>query len=364
MFAKNTIRIIQAASRCNSRSLSNNAIRPAEYVQPPFHEEYDPKFEEQTFRLQDGRNIGFAEYGNRSTSGSQVFFFHGGPGCRYDGFGYHDIAKRLDARIVCPDRPGHGLSTNDPNRRLIDYPSEISQLARHLKMDKYHVFGQSGGGPFTVACAHSSPKDELLRATVVAGMGPPSCLTRKEAGLYTMVALWLHSNCPGLLLKYFGWHYSPKYLQDDKAIQKSLDRMYRLLPEKDRKAISDPISQPVIRAVLRAAFAQGGLGPVRDGQIYASQDLWGFELKDVERKVHLIYADQDNRTPLAFARRYQEGLRNSDLWVMEDASHFRMDQFVDEIFARVIGKELPKENDKLGGDGSANRTDSATVAVA
>lgn len=366
MLVKTQRRVIQAVSWYRFRDFSTSLTRPSQYVQPPFHSDYDPKFEEQTFKLQDGRTIGFAEYGSRSSkSGTQVFFFHGGPGCRYDALGYHDIAKKLDARIVCPDRPGHGLSTHDPKRKLVDYSSEISQLAHHLKMDKYHVFGQSGGGPYAVACAHNSPKNELLRATVVAGMGPPACVNRKEAGLYTTIALWFHLKAPGLLQKFWAWQYGPKFLHDDEAIQKSLNRMYRLLPKKDRECMSAPEAQATIRAILRAAFIQGGWGPLRDGQIYASQDLWGFELKDVERKVHLIYADSDNRTPLAFAKRYQAGLRNSDLWIMKDATHFRMDQYVDQIFARVVGKELPTdaENEKKKAI-DAEDTGSASPAVA
>jgi pimeloyl-ACP methyl ester carboxylesterase len=53
--------------------------------------------------------MGFAEYG--SLKGTPTFFLHGSPGSRYDGIGLIDIAKKLNIRAICPDRPGHGLST-------------------------------------------------------------------------------------------------------------------------------------------------------------------------------------------------------------------------------------------------------------
>ena len=339
------------AARSLSGRFSQIWVRPKEiiqvatsnYQQASFHEDYDPKFEERSFKLDNGRTIGFAEYGSRSKSSVAAIFCHGAPGSRYDGIAYHDSGKKLDVRVICPDRPGHGFSTHVPDRKLIDYPSEISQLAQHLGIEKYHVFGQSGGGPYAVACAHGLPNDELISTTVVAGMGPPQSVNFAEAGYYTTIALWFHVHTPGLLQRCFNWWYTPEYLRDDEAMQKDLNRMYKLLPEKDRKELENAKEgQALIRAVVRTAFSQGGTGTIRDGQIYALQDLWGFNLEDVEREVKLIYADEDNRTPIAFAKRYQAGLKHSDLWVMKGASHFRMDDYLDEILARTTGKKLPE----------------------
>lgn len=108
-----------------------------------FHPCFTPQLEDQTTTLSDGRTIGFAEYGTRT--GTPTFFFHGAPGSRYDGFGYSEPAARLGVRLICPDRPGHGLSTAYPGRSLSSYARDISELAAHLGLRRYHVFGQSGG---------------------------------------------------------------------------------------------------------------------------------------------------------------------------------------------------------------------------
>ena len=61
-----------------------------------------------SLRLADGRQIGFAEYGD--PQGLPVLAMHGTPGSRFM-FALTDQAARAEAlRIVAPERPGYGLS--------------------------------------------------------------------------------------------------------------------------------------------------------------------------------------------------------------------------------------------------------------
>lgn len=269
-----------------------------------FHKDYNAALEEQSFKLPDGRTIGFAEYG--SLKGTPTFFLHGSPVSRYDGIGLVDIARKLNIRAICPDRPGHGLSTFQHNRKLVDYPHDISQLAKFLSVARCNVLGQSGGGPYAVACAYGFPKTELLNVGVVAGIGPPAVLTLKHAGLYTMAALSAVKWFPGVMRSLTNW-----YLRDDKRIQKSIRRMSKYLTEEDRAEITGSDAESMIMAVLKAAYAQGPDGVIRDGQIYSSP--WGFELKDVQKKVKLFYGHKDDRTPLAFGRYYKAHLPRAEL---------------------------------------------------
>ena len=156
-----------------------------------FHRDYNAAGEEQSFKLSDGRTMGFAEYGD--PEGVPAFFLHGALGLRYDGLGLNDIAKKLSVHVIRADRPSHGLSSFQHSRKLIDYPLDysldISQLAKHLDTPQYNVFSQSSGGPYVVACAYGSPSHKTLNVAVVAGMGPPEVATVKNAGMYTVAAL-------------------------------------------------------------------------------------------------------------------------------------------------------------------------------
>lgn len=310
---------------------------PTQMAVQPWHADYDPALDDQSFRKGD-RQIGFAEYGIRT--GIPAFFFHGAPGSRYDGVVYHDAAKKLGVRIICPDRPGHGLSTFVSDRKLVDYPSEISALAKHLKIEQYNVFGQSGGGPYAVACAALTPKEELLNVGVVAGMGPPEVVTLQKAGWYTVIALWLHTHAPGILKWSANWLYPAKSIQDDEKLQKIIDKSIEWLPAETRKEL-EPLKKPdeqrEIKAHIRCIFAQGFDGTFRDAQIYASP--WGFDLEDVKKKVLLIYGGKDVRTPVAFGQWYKDHLQDAELVVYPDDGHISIGEKTYEILAKLVGRE-------------------------
>lgn len=90
-----------------------------------------------TLDLPDGRKLGYAQYG--SLTGKPIFFFHGLPACHIEGAYLHQIGLKHGARIIATDRPGLGLSSPHPNRKLLDYPKDIENLARHLDVKEYAV---------------------------------------------------------------------------------------------------------------------------------------------------------------------------------------------------------------------------------
>ncbi|KAL8869558.1 MAG: hypothetical protein Q9174_004188 [Haloplaca sp. 1 TL-2023] len=294
----------------------------------PFHTNYNPLKEEQTLTLPTGHTIGFAEYG--SPSGTPMFALHGSPGSRYDALWLTSVAKKYHIRIIAPDRPGHGTSTFQKDRRLIDYPSDISQLAKHLGIERYHVIGHSGGGPYALACAYGLPPKELLNVGVVAGMGPPPVLTLKDAGLYTVYVMNMMTYLPRLMRFFINMS-----VKDGAVLNKNYQHMMKYLTEEDRAEIGDPESQRLGVKSLMEAYKQGADGAIRDGQIYSSP--WGFELKDVHKKVHLFYGAKDTRTPLAFGRYLKAHLPNAELVEYEGASHFTIPRYHDEIFAKLTG---------------------------
>ena len=104
--------------------------------------------ENETFTLDNGDALGFSTCG--PPDAPALFYFHGQSGSRLHGLGFAQSAHMVGLRVICPDRPGIGLSTFDPSRRLLDYPAQIGQLAGHLGYDTYRVMGGSGGGPYVL----------------------------------------------------------------------------------------------------------------------------------------------------------------------------------------------------------------------
>src|ERR1035441_6500144 len=101
--------------------------------------------------LGDGRDIGWLELGE--PDGAPVFAFHGTPGSRLQLTIDETAIGDAGVRLVCPDRPGYGLSTFQPGRRLVDWPGDVAHLADHLGIGRFAVMGISGGGPHAAACA-------------------------------------------------------------------------------------------------------------------------------------------------------------------------------------------------------------------
>jgi hypothetical protein len=98
--------------------------------------------ENQKLSLPDGRVLGFAEYG--SPDGYPIIFFHGWPSSRLEGRGAHKLAKQHGVRVICPDRPGFGLSTFQPGRRIADWPADVKALASHVGLSRFGILGGSG----------------------------------------------------------------------------------------------------------------------------------------------------------------------------------------------------------------------------
>ena len=107
--------------------------------------------ENEVYTLADGQNIGYSIYG--PPNAPALFFFHGQGSSRLQNLA--EPANAIGLRIICPDRPGIGLSTFVPGRKLLDYPTQIAQLATHLGLESYRVAGGSGGGPYALGMHHS-----------------------------------------------------------------------------------------------------------------------------------------------------------------------------------------------------------------
>ena len=119
-------------------------------------------------RLADGRALAYAEWG--APDGFPVFGFHGSPGSRRTHLG-EEAPRSADVRLILPDRPGFGLSDPQPGRALLDWPRDVAALADHLGVDRFAVYGFSGGGPYALACAWAMP-ERVTAAAVVGGEGP------------------------------------------------------------------------------------------------------------------------------------------------------------------------------------------------
>ena len=258
-----------------------------------------------------------------------------------------DWARRLYFRMITPDRPGIGLSTYDPHRRLLDYPTQISQLAKGLGYrDGYSVIGGSGGGPYALACAKVLPASELKSVGVLAGVGPLDGDNNTEGrrfGVRLMMKMFEFSP------RFTGWltdaligrkarHPDRQVFRDAMLWQLEWQKKYsnlrpdekELLFKDNAKALEDVID------CIREHFRQGPQGFVKEGQILS--EPWGFRLEDVEREgVRFYFGAEDTNTPAKAGREMASKMKNAEYNEYPGQSHMTVvERHGDEILRDIM----------------------------
>ncbi|WP_426735235.1 alpha/beta fold hydrolase [Myxococcus faecalis] len=249
---------------------------------------------EGSLRLKDGRRLAYVESGD--LDGVPVFFIHGNPGSRYMRHPDDRITHGLGVRLITPDRPGYGLSDHQPGRTLLDFPSDLEQLANALGIGRFSLFGVSAGGPYAaVSTWHLD--DRILRAAIVSGVSPlkrpggMEGVNRDYRNAYAMAA-WPE------------WVLHPLLAMHDRQVRANPDRalaavMAHASPD-DRRVLSDPLIAAQVQGWRREATRKGVAGIRREAHILASP--WDFPLEEIRRDVDLWYWDGDSIVPPQMGR--------------------------------------------------------------
>lgn len=244
--------------------------------------------------MPDGRVLGFAEYGD--PKGNALFYFHGTPNSRLGGRWTHRHALERGIRVIAPDRPGYGLSTFQPNRRIVDWPADIQSLAHHLGLQQYAVIGWSGRGPHALACARMIPDSILTQVGLVAS-AVPWCAT----GMYgRRIIVYLKTWLFGALFDYLKW--DEWVTSWGNEVRAGVVRDY------------PPFVSPYWRKRLNGmsiAIARGtaqGAGTWRqDVELFGGN--WGFALEDVQhRNIKCWHGVRDPGCPIGHIRTMAERL--------------------------------------------------------
>ena len=283
----------------------------------------DPGHDEsahQTVTLLDGRTLGFSTYGART--GPAIFYFHGLPSSRLEAVKWDEYAQKLGARIVGVDRPGIGLSTFYRNRKLSDWPLDVTQLAQHLGIDRFRVVGGSGGAPYALACAHYLPREQLRAVGILAGMGPWDWQTMSHMPLANRI-FWNSMACsPALTRLGMDWYLGKLARDPDPTVlYEGFRKQLKLLPKKDQALFDDENFFLGMVESLRESFRQGPEGNADDVRLMTSS--WGFTLEEVEfLGVRLWYGTKDLNAPVGLGRSMVGRLPHGKLRTYEGASHF------------------------------------------
>ncbi len=284
---------------------------------------------EGTIQLADGRQLGYAEFGD--PQGPLVLWFHGSPGARRQvpPVG-RDAAERLGLRIVCVERPGVGDSTDHAYNSVREWSADAAFVADRLGHERFMVVGLSGGGPYALACAHELPK----RVVAVGLLGSLVPTAGEDAAAEGLVTLSRRFNGALRLLRrplgIFMWGFMRASNPLSHLIVQGFGRM---MPEGDRRVLSDP--------ELEAMFVDDlTVGSKRQFQAFINDAVligqpWGFRLADVNVPVRWWHGDADPFVPLDQAQRAAAILPDAQLFVRPKESHLGDFAASDEVLAAL-----------------------------
>ncbi|KAK8054376.1 hypothetical protein PG996_013677 [Apiospora saccharicola] len=299
------------------RSASNKVTLP---------EPYD------TMTLPYGRTLSWSEAGD--PNGDPHFLFHGHPGSRLDVFSFKKLGRRLNIRLIAPDRPGM-----EPRAPPWDRPL---RGPRRL-----------GGGPYALACALTIPDTTLTGVGLVSSASPCEAATGEDrkSGWWKTLLDFAKTPCPSLTA--WIWEQLVGYVVRDTLTEKGRwmwdDRMARkakkvVRPGEAVRELSPEQKTPEAIAKRREwqmrklvePMAEGARGLVRDA--YLIEHPWGLRLEDVryKPKIQIFHGAKDAIVPVGGVYYMRERLPHWRMIVKGKDNHYSIWQHGEDILTKIM----------------------------
>jgi pimeloyl-ACP methyl ester carboxylesterase len=267
--------------------------------------------------LGSGRTIAISEYGSKT--GEPVFFCHGWPSSRTMAELTDAAARELNLRIISPDRPGIRNSSLHPQRKLLDWPPVLAELADKMRVDQFRILGISGGAPYTLAAAWAM--SERVRAVAVVSGAPPLADLDNHTGLLVLYR-WLLFFYPRHreLLRY-SFH-AVRPLLSMKVPFRFRPLLLKLLQPCDANVLRDIAAFEACFESQRQAWRASAEGLLVDAEIYARP--WGFPLQEIAIPVRLWHGKKDRSFHWTLADSLGKRIPNCAVRLVEGEGHYSL----------------------------------------
>ncbi len=249
-----------------------------------------------------------------------VFHLHGTPGSR---LGHHpDPAVYEGVRVLSYDRPGYGGSEAVPDRTVADAADDVAAIADALGIERFGVFGVSGGGPHALACAALLP-ERVIRAAAMVCPAP-------NVADFDFMAGMSPTNVEEFTLALQGRDALEAALEPAAETfgadpESLIDTLAPELPEPDQAALA----RPEIRALLVDSFTeavrQGARGWVDDDLAFVAP--WGFELGDIGVETRFWQGALDVLVPRSHGEYLEGKLPQARFELIEGGGHLLFDHW-------------------------------------
>lgn len=273
---------------------------------------------EHTVRLGSGRKLQVREEGD--TKGVPIFALHGTPGSRVMYPPHSTDAAKQGIRLISYDRPGYGGSAPNPGRRVGDVAGDVAAVADALGIDRFAVWGHSGGGAPALACAALLEK-RVVGAASLAGAAP-----YPAEGLDWLAGTGeLNEDDFRLMLRdRRAWEMKSRSDRNE-MLSWTPDQLRAglasLCSEVDRRALTDEVVDFLIQSG-REALRPGDEG-MRDDSLSTILP-WGFDLAKIRVPVQVWHGGQDRFVPVTHGQWVSARIPNAEAHLEQDQGHITM----------------------------------------
>jgi pimeloyl-ACP methyl ester carboxylesterase len=266
----------------------------------------------------DGRTLTVREDGD--PEGFPVLTISGTPGSSTIYAPHARDAAERGIRLFSYDRPGYGGSTRHKGRVVADCASDIVAVCDALGVERFCVWGISGGGPHALAAAALLP-DRVVAAAALASVAP-----------YDAEGLDFLAGMGELNVEEFDL-----VLEGGEAHRAALERQRAsLLAAKPDELVElwQTLLGPADREVATGEFAaelldhmRAGIEPSGDGWLdddVAFVTPWGFDVASIGVPVLLWQGDQDRFVPRAHGEWLARRIPGVDARFTPDDGHLTL----------------------------------------
>ena len=268
--------------------------------------------------LDDGRQLDCIEAG--ATNGSPLLVHNGTPGSRLVAPWMDDACTAQEVRLLSFSRAGYGASTPKPGRTVGDVAADTAAVLDAGGVERFAVWGHSGGGPHSLACA-ALLADRVTACVSSAGVAP------YDADGLDWTAGMGEANIEEFGILQQGRERALAALDAEResilgaAPAEMADAFDSLISDIDRAALDEPYS-----AYLRACMAEG-LRESAEG--WADDDLafvkpWGFDVAAISGDVRIWQGTADLMVPPAHGRWLAAALPHAHFELRADHGHLSL----------------------------------------
>lgn len=202
-------------------------------------------------------------------------------------------ASERGIRLFSYDRPGYGGSTRQKGRKVADCAADIAAVCDAFGIERFCVWGISGGGPHALAAAALLP-DRVIAAAALASVAP------YDAEGLDFVEGMGEQNVEEIAVIFEGEEAHRASMEKQRhdllsATPEQLVELWQTLLGPSDREVATGVLAAFLLEHIRAGIGSSGDGWIDDDVAVVSP--WGFDLASIRVPVQLWQGEQDKFVP-------------------------------------------------------------------